>query len=99
MRKEEDFDGEGETGVQNDDDDEQDLADLAVGGTEHRVQVAQEEGDGHGEADGDEDPVEDREGRGADKSDGDPDEVGVAVKSPAFEKIGRLAAEVAEGHE
>lgn len=99
MSKEEDLDGERQTGVQNNHDDKQDLADLAIGGAEHGVQVAQQEGNRHAEADGDKDPVEDGDGRRADEGDGDPDEVGVAVEGPALEEVGRLAAKVAEGEE
>lgn len=99
MREEQDLDGERKASVQHDDDDEQDLADLAVGGAQDRVQVPDEEGDRQAEADADEDPVEDLEGRPADDSDGDPDQVGVAVEGPALEEVGELAAEVAEGEE
>jgi hypothetical protein len=99
VRKEEDLDGDGEACVQGDDDDEKDLADLAVGGAEDRVQVPDEEDDREAEADSDEDPVEDGQRRPANDGDGNPDEVGVAVKGPAFEQVGELAAKVAEGKE
>jgi hypothetical protein len=99
VRKEEDLDGQTKAGVQADNDDEQDLAGLAVGGAEDGVEVAQEEGDGEAEADGDKGPVEDVDGRPADAGDGDPDEVGVAVERPALEEVGRVAAKVAQGEE
>jgi len=72
---------------------------LAVGGTEDWVKIPQEEGNGHAETNGDEDPVEDLKRRPRDAGDRDPDKVGVSVESPAFEEHGRFAAEVAEGEE
>jgi hypothetical protein len=99
VSKEQDLDGKRQAGVQDDDDNEEHLAGLAVGGAQHRVEVAEQEGDGQAEADNDEDPVEDGDGGPADEGDGDPDEVGVAIQSPAFEEVGGLAAEVAESEE
>lgn len=99
MREEEDLDGECQTGVQRDDDDEQDLADLAIGGAQHRVQVPDEEGYRDAKADTDKDPVENLDRGPADDGDGDPDQVGVPVEGPALEKVGELAAEVAKGEE
>lgn len=94
--EEQDLDSEGEPRVERDDEHQQNLAGLTVGGAEDRIQVAQEEGDREAEADADEDPVEDGDGRPADKRDGDPDQVRVPVQRPALEQVGRLAAEVAQ---
>lgn len=85
--------------MQNDNENEKDLAGLAVGGAEDGVQVAQEESDGQSPADADEDPVQDGQGRPADGGHGDPDEVRVAVERPALEEVGGFGAEVAQGAE
>lgn len=74
--------------MQQDDDNQEDLADLAVCRAEHRVQVADEEGYRQAEADTDKDPVEDLQRGPADDGHGDPDQVGVAVESPALEEVG-----------
>lgn len=99
MREEQNLDGQRQAKVQSNDNDEQDLARLAVSGAEDRVQVAQQEGDADAEADGDEDPVEDVDRGGGGDGDGDPDEVRVAVEGPALEEVGGFRAEVAQGEE
>lgn len=99
MGEEEDLNGQGQASVQGDDDDEQTLAGLAVGGAENGVEVAQQEGDGEAEADADKGPVEDVDRGPRDAGDGDPDEVGVAVQGPALEQVGRVAAKVAQDDE
>jgi hypothetical protein len=99
VREEQNLDGKRQTTVKGNDNDEQDLAGLLVGGAEDGVEVAQEEGNGEAEADADKDPVEDADGGPADAGDGQPNEVGVAVESPALEQVGELAAKVAQGEE
>ena len=51
--------GDGQAGVQRYDDNEQDFGGPDVGGRQHGVEVAEEEEGGDGEANGDEDIVED----------------------------------------
>lgn len=99
MREEEDLDGQRQAEVQGDNDDEQDLACLAVRGAEHGVEVAQEEGHADTEADDDEDPVENVDRGGGGDGDGNPNQVRVTVQCPALEEVGRLGAEVAQGEE
>ena len=53
------LDGDGQAGVQRYDDDEQDFGGPDVGGRQHGVEVAEEEEGGDGEANGNEDIVED----------------------------------------
>lgn len=53
------LDGDGQAGVQRYDDDEQDFGGPDVGSRQHGVEVAEEEEGGDGEANGDEDIVED----------------------------------------
>lgn len=84
VREEENLNGQRQAEVQGDDDYEEDLARLVVGGTEDRVKVAQQEGDGHTAADRDEDPVKNVDGGPADEGYGDPDQVCVAVQSPTL---------------
>lgn len=85
MREEEDLDGQGEAEVKRDDDDEENLARLVVRSTQHRVKVSQKESDRHATADGDKHPVKYVDGRPTDESDRDPNEIGIAIKGPAFE--------------
>jgi hypothetical protein len=93
MRKKQNLNRQGQARMQRDDDNEQDLAGADVGRAQDGVQVAEEEQGRDAEAEPDKDVVEDRDGRPRDEGDGDPDQVRVAVQTPAFEEVGRLAAE------
>jgi len=84
MRKEEDLDRDCKAGMKRHDHDEEDLGCSYVGGAKDGIEVAEEEEGGDGEADADEDVVEDGDGRPGDEGHGYPDEIGVAVESPAF---------------
>lgn len=87
MGEEENLDRYREAGMEHDNNDQEDFADLAIRGAQYRIQVAQKKGYGQAEANSDKGPVENLNGRPADDSHRDPYEVGVSVKSPALEKI------------
>jgi hypothetical protein len=93
MRKKQNLNRQRQPRMQQDHDNEQNLASAHVGRAEDGVQIAKEEQRRDGEAEPDKDVVEQRDGRPGDEGDGDPDQVRVAVQTPAFEKVGRLAAE------
>src|SRR5687768_4075869 len=59
MRKEQELNRQRQPRMQAHNHDQQHLADLAIRGTQHWVQIAQKERHGHAEADSDEDPVQD----------------------------------------
>ena len=80
--------------MEGDDEHQQDLAGLAVGGAEDGVEVAEQEADGEAEADADEDPVEHVDAGPADQRHGDPDQVAVPVQRPALQQVRRLRPEV-----
>lgn len=85
--------------MQGDDQDQEDLARLAVCGAEDGVHVAEQEGDRHAQADTDKHVVEDLDLRPADQGHGDPDQVGVSIEGPALEQVGALGTEVFQGAE
>lgn len=95
--EEQDLDGDGQGGVQDNDQDQKDLAGLVIRGAQHRPQVSQEESHRQTEPDAHEHVVEDLNRRPGDQGNGDPDQVGVAVERPTLQQIGGLGSKVTQG--
>lgn len=93
MTKEQDLDGNGQASVQEHDGNQQDLADLLLGGADDGVQVLNQEEDADGVAQADQGVVQAVERRPRHEGDGDPEEIAVAVQGPALDELQRLCAE------
>lgn len=97
LREEQDLNGNSETRMQQNDQDQEDLARFRVRGTEDRVQVAQEEEDSPAKAHSHQRPVERRQRAPADQRDSDPNHIRVPIKRPALDQVRGGAPEPLQG--
>lgn len=96
MTEEQNFDGHGQTRVQDDHTEQQDLAGLLVRGADDGVEVLDQEEDGDDVAEADEGVVQAVQGTPAHQGHHDPEEVRVAVQGPALDHVDALRAEPAQ---
>lgn len=96
MTEEQNLDGNCQPGLQEHDSDQQDLADLLLGGADDGEEILDQEIHADGVAHADERVVEAVERRPRHQSNGDPEQIRVSVQRPALDQLERLRTKPAQ---
>ena len=96
LRKEQDLDSNRETRMENNDQDQENLARLRIRSTQNRVQIPKQEENRPAEANTHKRPVERRERAPAHQRNSDPNQIGITVQRPAFDQVRGGATEPAQ---